>query len=109
MNNNISPLNYKSLKLFGFEDYFDEIQDLLEKKKLPKVSLLSGKKGIGKSTLIFHLLNYFFSKNDYNLNHREINSNSVIFKQITAGTFQNIVYLVIIKLNQKILMNVGMI
>ena len=44
-------------------------------------------------TGVVHLLNNFFSKNDYNLETMEINSNSIIFKKINNLIFQNIIFL----------------
>ena len=35
---------------------------LFENKNLPKVNLVSGEKGIGKFTLIYHFIIYIFSK-----------------------------------------------
>ena len=55
-------------KLFGLNRYYDLIKSLHNSKKFPKVLLLSGKKGIGKFTLINHFLNYVFNKSNYNIN-----------------------------------------
>ena len=53
-----------STKLVGLDKYFNEMTNLYEKKKFPKVLLLNGKKGIGKFTLIMHFINYVYSKNE---------------------------------------------
>ena len=53
---------FKSTKLISLEKYFDEMVKLYKSNTFPKVLLLNGKKGIGKFTLVFHFLNYVFSK-----------------------------------------------
>ena len=50
------------LRLFGFEDYFNYFIKLYEKSKLPNSILLSGPKGLGKSTFAYHIINYLLSK-----------------------------------------------
>ena len=54
----------KQNKLYGLDKHILQIVDLYEKNKLPNKILLSGKKGVGKSTLSYHLINYIFSKNE---------------------------------------------
>ena len=88
---NQSALNSK--KLVGFKEEFIYLNNFLMTNNFPGSLLISGKKGIGKCTFIFHLLNNFFSKNDYNLETMEINSNSIIFKKINNLIFQNIIFL----------------
>ena len=58
--NDINPKNQN--KLYGHDDLFLKIIDLYENKKLPNKILLSGPKGIGKSTFAYHFINYVFSK-----------------------------------------------
>ena len=58
---NFDPLN--TINLFGLKKYLFDFIGLFKVNKLPKVILLSGKKGIGKFTLSFHLINYIFSQN----------------------------------------------
>ena len=50
-------------KLIGYDDLFIKFEKLYLNKRLPKVILLSGDKGIGKSTLFFHFINYILSMN----------------------------------------------
>ena len=89
----IKLLNNVSIKLFGLKNYFKELKTLHLSEKLPRVSLFSGKKGIGKFTLIFHFINYVFSKENYDLPNNEIKLDSAIYRQILAGSFQNFIYL----------------
>ena len=52
---------YEQKKLFGFEENFKEFVDLYKKNTFPNKIIFSGKKGIGKSTFVFHIVNYIFS------------------------------------------------
>ena len=51
---------FQSIKLISMNKYFNEMVQLHDTESFPKVLLLSGKKGIGKFTLVFHFLNYIF-------------------------------------------------
>ena len=57
IDDNYDPI--KSLQLFGLNNYFDEFIRRYENNNFPKVLLLTGDKGIGKFTFVFHLINYF--------------------------------------------------
>lgn len=68
----MEPIN--QTKLFGLGRYFNELVNL--KDNLPNKILLSGPRGVGKSTLAFHFINYILSKNEefkYDINNFEIN------------------------------------
>ena len=58
----IEPIN--QIKLFGLEKYFSEMIYLYENDKLPSKIIFSGQKGLGKSTLSYHFINYILSKNE---------------------------------------------
>lgn len=84
--------NSKQTKLFGHDHIFDEIVSLFNKKKLPNKILLSGPKGIGKSTLCYHFLNYIFSKKEdysYDIDNKKIDQNNISFKLIQNHTHPN--------------------
>ena len=53
---------FYSKKLIGLDLYFNEMVKLYEAKKFPKVLLLTGKKGIGKFTLVMHFIIIFIQK-----------------------------------------------
>jgi DNA polymerase-3 subunit delta' len=56
---NLNPAN--QLLLYGHHSEFNNFIDLFKNKKLPNKILLSGEKGIGKSTLAYHIINYILS------------------------------------------------
>ena len=73
----------KSLQLFGLDFYFDELTSIYNNDNFPNKILLSGRKGIGKKTLAFHLINYIFSKKEefqYDCNKKIINPLNKSFK-----------------------------
>ncbi len=86
-------ISKKSLILYGLEDKLDFLIKLYNAKKLPRVLMISGEKGIGKCTLITHFLNYVFDKENYNLEDNSINDQTKFFKQYVGGIFPNIIYL----------------
>jgi DNA polymerase-3 subunit delta' len=56
---NLNPVT--QLTLYGHHFEFCNFIDLYKKKKLPSKILLSGEKGIGKSTLAYHIINHILS------------------------------------------------
>ena len=82
-----------SLILFGLDSKLDFLIKLYNSKKLPKILMISGKKGVGKFTLINHFLNYIFDKNNYDLKNKSINNQTQFYKQYLNNIFSNIVYL----------------
>lgn len=71
------------LNLYGYEDYFRTFKNLYEKDKFSNVILLSGQKGLGKSTFAYHFINYLLSQNEkdqYSLENFVINTNNSTFK-----------------------------
>jgi DNA polymerase-3 subunit delta' len=83
----------KSLKLIGLEMYLEEFVNLYNKRSLPKVLMLSGEKGIGKFTLVNHLLNYIFHEESYDMKNKLIDKNSPTFNRIINNSFSNVIYL----------------
>ncbi len=82
----------KSLTLFNLSDHFNFLKKLYLQKKMPKVLMLSGKKGSGKSTLINHLMYFIFDKN-YNDKTLELKTKSVFHNHFINNIFSNIIYL----------------
>ena len=58
----MSPSN--QIQLYGLEKYFNEVKKLYDLGKMPNKILYSGKKGIGKSTLAYHVINYILSQSE---------------------------------------------
>ena len=82
-----------SLNLYGLEKDFNFLSSLHIKKKLPKVLMLSGLKGSGKSTLINHFLFSIFDSAYYDKREFKISDSSKLLKQFKNDIFQNIIYL----------------
>jgi len=82
-----------SLVLFGLDSKLDFLIKLYNSKKLPKVLMISGKKGVGKFTLINHFLSYIYDKDNYDLKNKSINNQTQFYKQYLNNIFSNIIYL----------------
>ncbi len=83
---------YHQAKLYSFADQFKNLIHLYNNGKLPNKILLSGQKGIGKSTFAYHLVNYILSKDEdfsYNLSDFLINKESKTYKLIYNGSNPN--------------------
>lgn len=81
-----------TLHLFGLNNNFDFLSSLYKEKRLPKVLLFSGNKGIGKSTLTNHLLFSIFDSDNYNSSKYLMKKNS-FYKQFKENIFPNIIYI----------------
>ena len=86
----MTPINQK--ELIGYNNLFSNLIYNYEKNNLPNKILFSGRHGIGKSTLSYHLTNYLLSKNEkfsYNLEKNLINENNNSFKLLLSNTHPN--------------------
>ena len=84
------PKNQK--KLYGYHKEFNELVTLYKNKKLPSKIFFNGPKGIGKSTIAYHLINYIFSdkeKYKYDLTNLEINNLNKSHKLLLNNTHPN--------------------
>ncbi len=98
---NLSPK--KQLNLYGLEKELNEFVQLFDNKKLPNKILLSGQKGIGKSTLCYHLINYILSKNEdhsYDIKNFTIQEENKSYKLILNRTNPNF-FLIDVKPDKK--------
>ncbi len=78
---NLNPSTQKNL--FEHKEIFIHLSKLNKNDKLPNKILLSGEKGIGKSTLAYHFVNFILSENEehsYNYENNTINSENKSFK-----------------------------
>jgi len=86
----LSPNN--QLNLFGYDNLFNEFYTLYDQGRFPNKVLLSGQKGIGKSTFSYHLINSILSKNEeftYDLKNFKINNQNKTFKLIQNRSHPN--------------------
>ena len=82
----------ENTKIYGVENFFNELVGLYKQKKMPNRILLSGKKGLGKSTLAYHLINYILSENEdfkYNLENFNINKDNKSYKLLQNNSHPN--------------------
>ena len=80
-------------KLYELNDNLMELINLYEKRKLSNKILITGNKGIGKSTLVNHFINYIFSKDEdhsYDLKKNSIQSENRSFKLFQNNSHPNI-------------------
>ena len=100
---NLFPIN--QLNLYGLQKNLNELVKLYEIDKLPNKIMFSGRKGIGKCTLAYHLINFILSKNEdfsYNLDNHSINKENKTFKLIQNKIHPNF-YLIDINSEKKII------
>ena len=103
---NLEPSN--QLSLFGFENQFVELTNLYLNRKLPNKILFSGQKGIGKSTLAYHLINFILSLDEefsYDLKELKINLDNKSFKLIQNKSNPNFILIDINEEKKKIDIN----
>jgi len=99
-------MNFKpsdNTQLYGMNHYFNEIIHLYNQKKIPSKILLSGKKGLGKSTLAYHVINYILSYNEdlkYDPSNLSINKDNKSFKLLKNNSHPNF-YLIDLKNDKK--------
>jgi len=89
---NLNPTN--QLSLYGHHLEFCNFIDLYKNKKLPNKILLSGEKGIGKSTLAYHIINYILSFDEdhfYDEKNFKINPDNKSFKLILNKSNPNFI------------------
>jgi len=89
---NLNPTN--QLSLYCHHSEFSNFIELYKSKKLPNKILLSGEKGIGKSTLAYHLINHILSFDEeffYDEKNFKINPDNKSFKLIINKSNPNFI------------------
>ena len=87
---NLEPSENTSI--YGYKYFFNIIIQLYNNRKMPNKILLSGKKGSGKSTFAYHLVNFFLSKDEelkYDLIKNKINSENKSYKLLQNNSHPN--------------------
>ena len=88
--NELKPIN--QTKLYGLSIFLEKFIELYKNQKFPNKILLSGQKGIGKSTLAYHFINYVLSDKQeykYDLENLKINFENQSYKTILNGSNPN--------------------
>ncbi len=86
--------------LFAHKLLLDKFIDLYNTNKLPNKIILSGEKGIGKSTLAYHLINYILSKNEqfsYDLKNYQISTENKSYKLLQNNVNPNLYLIDVLK------------
>ena len=81
-------------KLFGLDNYFLDLKKLYQNNIYPNKLLLTGPKGIGKSTLAYHFINYVLSINEnfnYDTENFEIQSENTSFLTVLNKSNLNLI------------------
>ena len=81
-----------SNKLYCLNKHLVNLIDLLDKDKFPQILMLSGKKGQGKFTLIYHLMSYIFDKTNYDLKNTRVKETNILYNNIKKDFNPNIIY-----------------
>ncbi len=87
---NLNPIT--QINLFEHKEIFNQLYKLSKNDTLPNKILLSGEKGIGKSTLAYHLINLVLSENEehpYDHESNKINPANKSFKLISNKSNPN--------------------
>ena len=82
-----------SLILFEIGNHLDFLFKLYNSNKFPKALMLTGSKGVGKSTLVNHFLNFVYNNKKYDSINKIIDANSSFHINYVQNTFPNIIYL----------------
>ena len=87
-------------KIYGLNTFFNEIISLYDNKKMPTKILLSGKKGLGKSTMAYHIINYILSNDEdfkYDKDNLTVCEKNKSFKLIQNNSHPNFYLIDILK------------
>tara|TARA_B100001093_G_C26825143_1_gene1013650 strand:+ start:1437 stop:2369 length:933 start_codon:yes stop_codon:yes gene_type:complete len=90
----INQIPINQTKLFGLTKFIKNLIHLFEQNKLPNNILLSGQKGLGKSTMAYHFINYVLSIDEefkYDIDNFEIRPESRTFKTILNRSNTNFI------------------
>jgi len=84
----LDNLSKEQKELFLHDKLFYSLIELFNLNKIPNRIIFTGSDGIGKSTIIYHLINFLLKDTnvDYDLKNKVINSNSRVYKEIVNQT-----------------------
>jgi DNA polymerase III subunit delta' len=93
----LEPIN--QTKLYGLNKFMSELIQLDNDNNLPNKILLSGQKGLGKTTMAYHFINYVLSKGEefsYNIDDFEINKENHSYKTVLNKSNLNLFHVDVI-------------
>ncbi len=96
------------INLFEHKIIFEEFLNLYKNDKLPNKILLSGEKGIGKSTLVYHFINFVLSNDEdypYDYSNNRINTKNKSYRLIQNKTNPNFYLIDVVEDKKKIDIN----
>ena len=82
-----------SENLMEHDNKFEFLTKLYSSNNFPNVLMLTGDKGIGKSTLIHHFLNFIYDKKGYDLKNKIVNFDTNFNNQYLNKSFPNVIYM----------------
>ena len=86
-------ISVKTPKLIGHREKFNFLKNLESSKKMPKVLLLTGEKGIGKFTFVNHYIHFYFDNKNYDKVNFTLDLKSSFHDQLIKNLFPNVYYL----------------
>ena len=82
----------KQLNLYEYDTMFKLFINTINQKRLPKCSIFSGQKGLGKATFAYHLINYLLSYNEphkYSIDTNCINHENHSYNLVNSNSHPN--------------------
>lgn len=99
---------YTQTNLYVLDNELHKMINLYQQNRLPNKILFSGQKGIGKSTMAYHLINYILSKDEefsYDIENYKINENNKSYKLIQNKSNPNFILIDVLDEKKKIDIN----
>tara|TARA_Y100001970_G_scaffold292907_1_gene436535 strand:- start:1823 stop:2746 length:924 start_codon:yes stop_codon:yes gene_type:complete len=82
----------QQINLYCYDNIMKYLTSIIDNNTFPNKVIFYGQKGIGKSTIAYHIINYIFSKNEdnnYDLNNFRINEENRSFNLIINKSHPN--------------------
>ena len=89
----MSIMASNNVNLFGYHKFFLKLKNLHDSSLLPNKIIFEGNNGIGKSTFVYHFINYIFSKNEdykYNFKDNKISEKNISYNLLIKNSHPNL-------------------